>query len=105
MKAQNFFDFIQEDSADLTPDETRRLQDMGIKPLEPEEAWDELVDAWYADPAVQAAVQTLTDKFEELWAQHYRAEYEEDWDQNLEWLSSEVSTDELGTFDFFLINR
>lgn len=106
MKATpNFFDFIQEDSKDLTRDETRRLEDMGIKPLEPHEAWAELVDDWHADPVVSAALQTLTDKFAELWAEHYRAEYDEAWDQQVEWIVSENRPDDINAFEFFLITH
>lgn len=106
MKAQtNFFDFIGEEADDLDRDDIRRLQDMGVEPIDPDEAWTEMTDEWYSDPKVEAALQTLRDRFEEIWTTHYRDEYEEDWGQKEEWFWSDADKEDIGTFGYFLINR
>ncbi len=105
MKANtNFFDFIQEDSENLTPEETGRLQDMGLEEVDPQEAWEAMTDEWYADPEVDAALTLLKTKLETVWDKYYRAEYEQEWDQLQEW-TWEAKHDEIGAFDHFLINR
>lgn len=104
MKAQNFFDFIQEDSEDLTPEETSRLQDMGLEVVDPQEAWESMTDEWYGDPEVDAALTLLKNKLEAVWNKWYRDEYEQEWEQQQEWMW-EAKHDDLGTFGHFLLNR
>lgn len=105
MKAQSKFrEFIQE-SEELSREEINRLQDMGIERLEPDEAWGEMTDEWYGDPEVQAAVALLEKKLEGLLVKWERPEYEEAWQQRIDWMWSEADKDEIGTFDYFLLNR
>ena len=102
---QNFFDFILEGSDGLTPEETSRLHDVGIEKLSPEEAWTEMTSEWYFDPEVEAAVALLRKKLETLMDKWERPEYEEEWGQRIEWMWNEADKDEIGTFDYFLLNR
>ena len=105
MKAKpKFNQFIQE-SEEFSGDEFDRLHGMGLEELTPQEAWSEMTDEWYGDPEVQAAVALLKQKLETLMDKWERPEYEEEWGQLIEWLWSETDKDEIGTFDYFLINR
>ena len=88
-------------------DDAAELRSMGFKSdLEFDVRIDNAIDEWYADPEVQAAMQTLRDKADQLIAKHEidfdDPEDLEEWDKRQSWVYDN-GIDEVGWFEFVTI--
>jgi hypothetical protein len=90
------------------PDRERnieRLRGLGLAPKkEFEERWDEMMDEWGSDPDINAAIDTLKRKTNEIIDKHIDFDDNEDqeqWDQLGE-LMFEQRVDDLGFFEYMV---
>lgn len=95
----NFKKYVAESNEDST-----ELRAMGFSPELPfDDRLSSVIDDWYGDDAVQAAIKTLQDKAEELLAKHdidtNDPEDEREWQQRVDW-TYESGIDEVGWFEF-----
>ena len=104
MKTQPKFTQWLQESEELSREEQDRLLDMGLDQMEADEAWNKMVDEWYADPEVQAAEKVLRQKFDLYWAKYHRTAHEEEWEQmqNQMW---EAQHDEIGLWGWLMFNQ
>jgi hypothetical protein len=82
-----------------------RLRGLGLAPKkEFEERWDEMMDEWGSDPDINAAINTLKRKTNEIIDKHIDFDDNEDqeqWDQRGEWMF-ESGVDDLGFFEYMV---
>jgi hypothetical protein len=90
------------------PDRERnieRLRGLGLAPKkEFDERWDEMMDEWGSDPDINAAIDTLKRKTNEIIDKHIDFDDNEDqeqWDQRGEWMF-EQRVDDLGFFEYMV---
>jgi helix-turn-helix protein len=102
---KHFNQFISEE---LGKDEENELKSMGFSDYSApfEERYKTLVDEWSYDPEVNAAIDTLKSKFQELFEKHIDSESDDD-AQELEqvktWMYSS-GIDDIGWFEYILLN-
>jgi helix-turn-helix protein len=103
---KHFNQFISEE---LGKDEENELKSMGFSDYSApfEERYKTLVDEWSYDPEVNAAIDTLKSKFQELFEKHIDSESDDD-AQELEqvktWMYDSSGIDDIGWFEYILLN-
>jgi len=90
------------------PDRERninRLRGLGLAPKkEFDERWEEMMDEWGSDPDINAAIDTLKRKTNEIIDKHIDFddnEDQEEWDQRNEWFF-EQGVEDLGFFEYMV---
>jgi hypothetical protein len=82
-----------------------RLRGLGLAPKkEFDERWDDMMDEWDSDPEIEAAIQTLKRKTNEIIDKHIDFDDNDDqeqWDQRGEWFF-EQRVDDLGFFEYMV---
>jgi lipoate-protein ligase A len=101
-----FNQFINEE---LDKEDRVELRSMGFSDyLAPfKERYETLVDEWSSDPEVNAAIDTLKNKFQELFEKHINSESDEDAEaiQRLRELMYETNgIDDIGWFEYIFLN-
>ena len=103
-----FNQFINEDQ-DLDKGEKDRLRELGLTNYSApfKERYQALVEEWSSDPEVNAAIDTLKSKFQELFENHIDFESDDD-AQELEqvktWMYDSSGIDDIGWFEYILLN-
>lgn len=101
-----FNQFVNED---LTKDDKDRLRNLGITNYSApfEERYQELMEEWMSDPEVNAAIDIIKAKFNELFAKHIDSDSYADAkeiDQKRDWMHDSYGLDDVGWFEYtFLI--
>jgi hypothetical protein len=106
---KNLKAFNQFISEEISKDDESELKGMGFSDYsEPfEERYETLVNEWSSDPEVNAAIDILKAKFNELFAKHIDSESDDD-AQELEqaktWMYDSSGIDDIGWFEYILLN-
>ena len=101
-----FNQFIHEE---LDKEDSAELRSMGFSDYSApfRERYTTLVDEWGSDPEVNAAIDTLKDRFRELFDKYIDPESDED-TQELEqvrsWMYDSSGIDDIGWFEYILLN-
>jgi len=101
-----FNQFIHEE---LDKDETGELKSMGFSDYSApfKERYQALVEEWGSDPEVNEAIDTLKDKFRELFAKHIDADSNDDAEeieQLRTWMYDANGIDDIGWFEYIFVN-
>lgn len=110
-KLKPFQQFVNEnDYSDLSKyslAEIRKLRELGLIEADPVDMLFNTMNLYMEDPAVQTAIETLKQKFDEYTESMFP--YEGDnirvWNSTVEDLNSEQSLDEIGWFEYLMVNR
>jgi lipoate-protein ligase A len=103
---KHFNQFISEE---LGKDEENELKSMGFSNYSApfKERYQALVEEWGSDPEVNEAIDTLKDKFRELFANHIDADSNDDAEeieQLRTWMYDANGIDDIGWFEYIFIN-
>ena len=102
-----FNQFINED---LTKDDKDRLRNLGITNYSApfEERYQELMEEWISDPEVNAAIDIIKAKFNELFAKHIDSDSDDDAkeiDQKRNWMYDSYGLDDVGWFEYTFLSE
>jgi len=101
-----FNQFVHEE---LDREDQAELRNMGFSDYSApfKERYETLVDEWSSDPEVNAAIDTLKNKFRELFEKHIDSESDEDaeeLEQVKTWMYDSSGIDDIGWFEYILLN-
>lgn len=107
---KNLKAFNQFISEEISKDEESELKGMGFSDYSApfEERYDTLVDEWSSDPEVNAAIDILKAKFNELFAKHVDSESADDAmeiDQKRNWMHDSYGLDDVGWFEYTFLSE
>ena len=104
---KHFNQFISEE---LSKDEENELKRMGFSDYSApfEERYETLVDEWSSDPEVNAAIDIIKARFNELFAKHIDSDSDDDAkeiDQKRDWMHDSYGLDDVGWFEYTFLSE